>query len=103
MLRNEKSGLCLNVMGGLTATNGAAVAQWPCDVNDPNQKWEIVPAGATGYYVYENAATDMCMTVSGYSASDRGKVEGWDADATCDLQTNHSYWWMAGPLGSPPF
>lgn len=108
MLQNQKSGLCLNLMGGANAGNGAAVAQWPCNANDQNQWWELFSTGTSTYYIYKNfgdVGGGDCMTVSADSVSAGAKVQGWmvfNGISGCESETDNSYFWTAGPLGSMP-
>jgi hypothetical protein len=104
MLKNQKSGLCLNMMGGANANNGSAVAQWPCNSNDPNQLWDLYATSIPGYYIYANYGTAplLCMTVSADSTKNGAKVQGWNT-GSCPLNENDSsYFWTADPLGTPP-
>jgi endo-1,4-beta-xylanase len=105
MLRNARSGLCLDLLGGGGdggLGNGAEVVQWTCDPSDPAQWWELLTTGIKGYYQYLATNSNLCMVISGYSESNGAKVEGWQ-NYGCDSVTTTAYFWRAGPLGGPPF
>ena len=83
-VRNENSGVCLDVTGGSTA-NGTQVQQWGC-WNGPQQLWKPVPSFASGYFSLKNYKSGLCLDVAGSSTANGTKVQQWACWSTTGQQ-----------------
>ncbi|MFE4617785.1 RICIN domain-containing protein [Streptomyces sp. NPDC056501] len=90
-MRNQGSGMCLDVPGG-TGVWGTQLIQWPCNGGD-NQKF-------TFYYidnipVLRNKATGLCVDVPGGSGANGTAVVQWGCNAG-----DNQRWFLSGPQNS---
>jgi len=83
-IRNQNSGLCINVSGGSTA-NGAAIIQWGCNFWSGNDEWKgtLVYTDQFGidYYQLKARHSGKCLVVQNASTAQGARLVQW----TCTL------------------
>lgn len=86
---NTKKYKCLN---GHRLEREKEINVWPCDVNDPDQNWNIIPLG-DGYNLIQragsvNKAYPNGLCVDTPTRQNEGKVHLWD----CDRDNSNQRW-----------
>jgi hypothetical protein len=84
MIRNVRSGLCLNVSGAST-TNSASVIQWTCQSSAHNTVWR----GASdtsgrhpGAHYFINLHSGKCLNLAGYNLTNGAWFVQWTCNAS---------------------
>src|SRR3954451_24091455 len=83
VLKNVKSGKCVDVIGAST-TSGAGLEQWDCGSTKANQQFKFRDTGGGVYEVTpQNSPNTQCLDVFQGSTANGGKIDQW----SCNGQT----------------
>ena len=72
----KNSGLALQLTGGLSATNGSVIEQWPFG-SQSYQIWKVTPTSDGYFSISPNSSTNSCMDVRGVSKNNGAPVQQW--------------------------
>jgi V8-like Glu-specific endopeptidase len=90
---NGDSGKCLGVDGS-SISSGAHVSAFYCDgrqyPND-NQYWRLQSIGTSGFFLFVNTKSGLCLGVDGASTADGARVSQFGCDPTPTTTENQAW------------
>jgi hypothetical protein len=72
---------------------------WPCDANDVDQNWNLVPIN-DGWHLIQRSGTNLCVDTP--TRDNAGKVHLWACDPNNPNQRWKSSAWNSIPVPPPP-
>jgi hypothetical protein len=86
--RNARSELCLDKSLDNGNANGAAVYQYPCRDDAPNQHWYYVEVNGSNWGYLKSASGDRCLDARGPSFTDGARLQVYDCTGAWNQRWN---------------